>query len=148
MQNDRSWISLVGYCLVTVLGTALVFAVIVAGGSVALASHEVSAQAQDSTGTQEQQPAQPPHAELENFSGMITDSYCRARHRRYANMAPTQCAATCIRDGAHVMLVNGDRRYTLTGPNEMLGKLLGARANVTGTLQGDNIDVSSAVPVF
>jgi hypothetical protein len=148
VKHNRSWISLIGYCLLSVFGTALVFALIVAGGSVALAGHESSEQAQNSSEIQDQQPAQPSHSESTTFSGMITDSYCGARHRRYPNLTPTQCAAACIRHGEHYILVNGDHRYTLTGSNDSLGKLLGTRANVTGTLQGDTIVVSSAAPMF
>lgn len=148
MKHTRSCISLLGFCVVTVFAVALIFALIVAGGSVALASHEGSEQAQSPGDVQDQQPAQSPRSESETFSGMITDSYCGARHRRYPNMAPAECAATCIRNGAHFILVNGERRYTLSGSNESLGKLLGTRANVTGTLQGDMITVSSASPMF
>ena len=39
MMKHRSIIWLVSYCVMTAVGAALVFAVIVAGGSVALASH-------------------------------------------------------------------------------------------------------------
>jgi hypothetical protein len=148
VKHNRSWVWLIGYCILTVLGTGLVFALLVAGASVALAGHETEAQAQDSAQVQDQQPAQPAHPDLTTVSGMITDSYCGARHRRYPKMTPTQCAAACIRRGEHYVLVNGDHRYTLSGGNESLGKLLGTRANVTGTLDGDTIVVSSAAPMF
>jgi hypothetical protein len=148
VKQNRPWISLVGYCLLTVCGTALAFALIVAGASVALASHEVPEQAQSSAQVQEQQPAQPPRSDLTTFSGMITDSVCGARHRRYPNLPPTECAAACIRNGAHFVLIDGDHRYVLNGSNESLEKLLGTRANVTGIRQGDTIEVTSAAPMF
>jgi hypothetical protein len=123
----------------------LAFAVIMAGASVALASHQVpdeSAQA----GTDGA--SAPETTELTTFSGMITDSYCGARHVRYRKLSPAQCAAACIRDGGSYVLVNGDRRYKLSGSHKELSKVLGTRANVTGTLEGDTIVVKSAGPMF
>ena len=134
----------------TVFGTALVFAIIMAGASVALASHQVPDESGQSGAEQAgtDRPSVPETAELTTFSGMITDSYCGARHVRYRKLPPAQCAAACMRDGASYVLVNGDRRYKLTGSAKDLSKVLGTRANVTGTLQGDTIAVKSAAPMF
>ena len=38
MKHRRSWISLLGFCLLTAIGAALALAMIFAGGSVALVS--------------------------------------------------------------------------------------------------------------
>jgi len=128
VKHKRSWISLVGYCLMTAFGAALVFAIIVAGGSVALASHQSasgeemqdytsavpqsSAKIQDDaiaalqvSGKQEDSPAAPQHSDLASFSGLVTDSICRARHQRHSNLTPENCARTCIRNGATFVLV-------------------------------------------
>ena len=165
-MKHRSIISLVSYCLMTAFGAALVFAIIVAGGSVALASHQSasteelsedaavpqnSAQLQNNTpqqhtDDQDQAPTEPQHSDLTSFSGLITDSYCGARHQRHSNLTPEDCARACIRNGATYVLVNGHHRYTLTGNEESLNKLLGTRATVTGTLQGETISVDSAGP--
>jgi hypothetical protein len=165
--KHRSIISLISYCLVTAVGAALVFAIIVAGGSVALASHQrASAEElqqdavppQNSTGLQndartqqhsdqqDQAPADPQHSDISTFSGLITDSYCGARHQRHSNLTPEDCARACIRNGATYVLVNGHHRYQLSGNQESLNKLLGTRAIVTGRLQGETISVSSAGP--
>ena len=156
MKPNRSWISLIGFCLLTVLGTALLFAVVVAGASVAMAGHEQPAQ----TATEAQsaglsvssnvseQPSQAQNSDLTTINGMITDSYCGARHRRYKDLTPEKCAAACIRNGAHFVLVNGYHRYTLSGSNESLAKLIGTRANVTGTVENDTIVVSSVAPML
>jgi hypothetical protein len=164
--KHRSIISLVSYCLMTAIGAALVFAIIVAGGSVALASHQSASAEQlqeDATvpqtpavlqnnsspqhsDQQNQAPADPQHSDLSSFSGLITDSYCGARHQRHSNLAPEDCARACIRNGATYVLVNGHRRYKLSGNEESLNKFLGTRATVTGTLQGKTILVSSAGP--
>jgi len=169
VKHKRSWISLVGYCLMTAFGAALVFAIIVAGGSVALASHQsasaeerqndASSAPQNSYAMQnvaqavsqhsDQQndaPAAPQHSDLVTFSGLVTDSYCGARHQRYSNLTPENCARACLRNGATYVLVDGDHRYKLSGSEESLNKLLGTRASITGTRQGETISVSSAGP--
>lgn len=154
----------------TAVGAALVFAIIVAGGSVALASHQSAtaeevqddatlpqnfAQVQHSAATsrqnsdqEDQSPENPQHSDINSFSGLITDSSCGARHQRHSNLTPEDCARACIRNGASYVLVNGHHRYTLSGNEESLNKLLGTRATVTGTLQGGTILVSSAGPQF
>jgi hypothetical protein len=165
--KHRSIISLVSYCLMTAIGAALLFAIIVAGGSVALASHQSAsagelqedaavpqnfaetqnnAVTQQRSDQQDQAPADPQHSDLSSFSGVITDSYCGARHQRHSKLTPEDCARACIRSGATYVLVNGHHRYNLSGNEESLNKLLGTRATVTGTLQGETISVSSAGP--
>lgn len=127
---------------------------IVAGASVALASHE-SAAGQGDAAQGVQTAAQP----LENaatptpssglaFTGMITDSHCRARHLRNSGMNPAECARACFRKGATYMLIDGDRHYTLIGDDESLSRLAGERASVIGTRQGDTILVNSAKSLF
>ena len=54
--KQRSWISLIGSCILLALGAALAFAVIIAGASVALAGHQMSDQVQNAS----------PSAPLEN----------------------------------------------------------------------------------
>jgi hypothetical protein len=162
VKNNRSWVSLIGYCLMTTFCAALVFAIIVAGGSVALASHQSASaeELQEDTPAipqnaaltdqqqsgQEQAPATPQHADLSEFSGLVTDSYCGARHQRHSNLTPEDCTRACVRRGASYVLVNGDHRYILSGNKESLNKLLGTRVTVTGTLQGETISVTSATP--
>lgn len=167
MKHNRSWISLVSYCLMTAIGAALVFAIIVAGGSVALASHQSAgveelqgdgavlqnsaelrnnARAQQHSDLQEQAPAGPQHPDLSSYSGLITDSHCGARHQRHSNLTPEDCARACIRNGAPYVLINGQHRYNLSGNEESLNRLLGTRATVTGTLQGETISVNSVGP--
>lgn len=140
MKRNRSWISLIGYCGLMVFGAAFAFAMIVAGGSVALASHQNSEDAQNTS----PMPNAPPTA----FSGMITDSRCGARHIRNSRLSSAECARECVRKGARYILVDGEHRYTLTGNEETLGKLAGIRANVTGSRQGDTIAVRAAAPLL
>ena len=150
MKRNRSAFSVVGFCLLTALGAALAFASIIAGGAVALASHQDSA-LQNSGASQKNLPAT--HAPLlptpvaATFNGVITDSYCGARHRRGSQQSPAECARACVRKGATYVLVDGDRRYQLAGQDDALDRLAGQRANVTGTLEGSAIAVTSAAPI-
>lgn len=143
MKKHRSWISLVGYCTVTVLLASLAFATIVAGASVALADHRADAGSSDDA--REVTPATPSSQPSgTTFRGMITDSRCGARHMRSSGRSAAECARACFRHGASYVLVDGDRRYTLVGGESYLSKLAGERANIIGTRQGDAILVNSA----
>ncbi|HZP17332.1 MAG TPA: hypothetical protein VFB00_05170, partial [Terriglobales bacterium] len=97
MKNNRSWLSLLGFCFVAALGSALAFAAIVAGGSVALASH----QNEVSEGSVENATAAPTMEKSSDrtFSGMITDSHCGARHMRNSYQNSAECARGCFRKG-------------------------------------------------
>ena len=143
-MKRRPWLSLLVFCALTVAGSALAFAVVIAGASVALANHQ-SAQAEESQGIE---PATPAQAGDKTFSGMITDSHCGARHMRNTSQNSTDCARACVRKGSTYVLVDGGRRYTLIGGDAALAELAGQRANVTGTRQGDTIMVDAAAPIF
>jgi hypothetical protein len=138
VRQDQSWISLIGSCILLALAAALALAIIVAGASVALASHQASELQNATSG--------PPSGVT--FSGMITDSRCGARHRKNSRMSPAECTRACLRNGATYVLVDGERRYTLAGNTDDLGELAGTRVNVTGTRDGSRIMVGSATPMF
>lgn len=143
-MKQSSWISLVSYCLFTAVAAGLLFAIIIAGASVALASH------QSESPDQAEGPvplSQPEHSGTE-FTGMITDSHCGARHMRSSHQNSAECARACFRKGATYVLVDGDRRYMLIGGDSSIAKLAGERAHVVGTRQGDAIVVDSAAPIF
>ena len=144
LKRRRPLLSLLVFCTLTVAGSALAFAVVIAGASVALANHQ-SAQVEE---TQTLNPATPAPTSGKTFSGMITDSRCGARHMRNTSQTSTGCALACVRKGATFVLVDGGHRYTLIGGDATLAQLAGQRANVTGTRQGDTIMVNGAAPVF
>ena len=144
MKQRRSWISLLAFCLLTAVGAALALAMIFAGGSVALAGHQ--AEAAQTESSPEPVPRAAPSST--RFTGMITCSRCRGRHKRDSRMSADQCARACVRAGAMYMLVDGDRSYVLVGDNEAVGKFAGQRINITGTRQGDAILVDRTSPLF
>jgi hypothetical protein len=150
VKHIRSALSLLGLCLMTAMGAAFAFALIIAGGAVALASHQDSVLQNSGASQKNLSPSQAPlgpSSVAATFSGMITDSYCGARHRRGSHQSSAECARACVRKGATYVLVDGDHRYQLTGANEVLDKLVGQRANVMGAREGSAISVTSADPV-
>ena len=143
MKNNFGWFTLVGYCLLYSVGAAIMLAAIVAGGAVALASH---ANASMEAG----QMTLPQAAESQGgdtFTGMISDSWCGARHKRNSQLNPAECAHACVRKGASYVLLDGDRRYGLRGGEAFLTRVAGERAHVSGTRQGGAIVVNSASPI-
>jgi hypothetical protein len=145
--NFHPVVRLLGACILLALAAALAFAAIVAGASVALATHQTSESTQD-TGS-----AVPSHeGELDvpetAFTGVITDSHCGARHIRNSHMSPAECARACVRKGATYVLVDGERRYVLNGSEDTLAPLAGTRARVTGRRDGNSIVVNSARAPF
>ena len=153
MRQHRPWFSLLSYCLLLALGAGLVLAIIIAGGSVALASHQGATEAAQIAGEQVAEenvaPATPAPPVGKAFTGVITDSHCGARHMRYSNMTSAECARACYRNGASYVLINGDRRYTLIGSENALNKLLGERATVMGNRRDDHaILVDSVAPAL
>jgi hypothetical protein len=123
---------------------AVGFATLFAGGSLAF---KMGTPAESETvPEQAASPTQAPAAETsapKTFRGMVTDSFCMGRHVRYSGKSPSECAKMCARGGSSYALVDGDRRYTLTGSDLALDKLAGQRAAVVGTLEGATIRVSS-----
>ena len=147
MKHHRQWISLIGFCLATVVAIAIGLAIVIAGASVALASHQNEQSEGPQTAaatTVTPTPAQSGTL----FTGMITDSHCGARHMRNSHMNSTECVRACYRKGASYVLIDGEKRYVLIGGDGQVSKLAGERANITGTRQGDSILVDSAAAIF
>jgi hypothetical protein len=133
---DRSWLSLLGFFAVITLGSSLIFAVVFAGVTAAIAGGESAQAAED------QQPVDP-LVPGQIFSGMITDAHCGSRHTDSKNSA-SECARMCVRNGSKYVMINGDKNYELNGAPEQFGRLAGQRVNLTGVLSGGAIQVSSA----
>ena len=67
---------------------------------------------------------------------MITDSRCGARHRMNSGKTSAECVRSCVRNGAHYVLVDGEQVYVLTGNQSPLKKVAGERAKVLGDPRG------------
>ena|SRR5262249_48365711 len=79
------------------------------------------------------------------FTGEVSDSMCGASHMMAGKKA--DCARACISKGSSYALVVGDKVYTLKASDkavqEKLGELAGEQAKVTGTADGETIEVSA-----
>jgi hypothetical protein len=164
-QAQRSWLSLVTFCAVTGLLVALGSAILLAGASLAFAVAQPTPSANASPMTSAVQIVEQPaaaqttvdgHARItahpiddsgagsgQTFAGMITDSRCGARHRMNSGKTSAECARSCVRHGAHYVLVDGEKVYALEGYPEQLEKLAGERANIAGMLEGNTIKVKA-----
>lgn len=82
-------------------------------------------------------------AKPQTFTGEVSDSMCGAKHMM-DNKA--ECTRTCVSKGSNYALVVGDKVYTLSTTDKAalgeLNSLAGAQAKVTGTVNGDAIEVS------
>jgi len=79
------------------------------------------------------------------FSGVITDDHCAARHDMSSGMSASECTRVCVHRGANYVLVDGDKSYRLEGNATELGIFSGTRVELTGSLAGNRIQVSSIV---
>jgi hypothetical protein len=81
----------------------------------------------------------------ETLTGEVSDAMCGAKHEMPGNAAA--CTRGCIKHGSKYALVVGDKVYTLeTSDQTALNKLdglAGAKAKVTGDVDGTTITVKS-----
>jgi hypothetical protein len=77
----------------------------------------------------------------QTLTGTVTDAMCGAKHTM--NGSAAQCTKACVREGSDYALVVGDKVYKLTGKTDGLDALAGDQATVSGTVNGDTINVES-----
>ena len=82
----------------------------------------------------------------QTLTGEVGDAMCGKKHMEGA---PADCTHTCVSHGSKYALVVGDKIYTIETTDKAVLALLdqqaGKNATVTGTVNGDSIDVSTAV---
>ena len=80
----------------------------------------------------------------QTFTGEVSDSMCGASHMMEGKKA--DCARTCVGKGSSYALVVGDKVYSLKATDkaiqEKLSELAGEQAKITGTADGETIEVS------
>jgi hypothetical protein len=132
-----------GFCLVIACVMALCLSILFASGTVAYAVGK-SMNAAPVAANNQDTPQSTPHADdLKTFHGMLTDSYCSARHSRYSNKSSVECARMCIRHGANYLLVNSENKFVLHGNKAELNHLAGQRVTIIGALNENSIGVHS-----
>jgi len=81
------------------------------------------------------------------FTGEVGDAMCGRKHME--DQPAAECTRACVAHGSKFALVVGDKIYTLDTSDKAalatLDKQAGKTATVTGTLDGDTIQVSSVV---
>ena len=138
MRLHCNWLRLLSFCLLRVCAVSLVIAMVLVGGALAFAHGQtMKTTRRNNFYPQDSLTSKP-------ISGVITDSECGARHDKNKNMAAAECTRFCVRNGAKYILVDGDNRYELTGNTNDLSKLAGQRVTISGTRNGNTIQVSSA----
>ena len=77
------------------------------------------------------------------LTGEVSDAMCGAKHEMPGKAS--DCTRSCVKHGSKYALVVGDKVYTLetTDPAalDLLDKLAGTRARVTGDVDGTTITV-------
>ncbi|MGH9512813.1 MAG: hypothetical protein ACRD2U_11830 [Terriglobales bacterium] len=88
-------------------------------------------------------------AASKTYTGKVSDAMCGAHHME-PGVSAAACTRACVAKGVKYALVVGSTVYTLDGEDKAslaeLDKLAGENAKVTGTADGDTIQVSSVVP--
>ena len=86
-------------------------------------------------------------SKAQTFTGEVSDSMCGAKHMM-ENKA--DCTRACISKGSSYALVVGDKVYKLNTSDkaalDQLNTLAGEQAKVSGTADGDTIEVSKVTP--
>jgi hypothetical protein len=78
------------------------------------------------------------------FTGEVGDAMCGRKHMEGT---PAECTRTCVEHGSKYALIVGEKIYILDTTDKTalatLDQQAGKTASVTGTLNGDTIEVSS-----
>jgi len=81
----------------------------------------------------------------ETLTGEVSDAMCGAKHEMQGKAA--ECTRVCMKHGSKYALVVGDKVYTLETSDkaalDKLNDLAGAKAKVTGEVDGTTIAVKS-----
>ena len=122
----NSWVGLIGFCVTSTFAVAIIFAVALATATLTFAGEpKVQAATDDSS--------------AQTFAGVISDSYCHARHDRNSKLSSGECTRVCVQRGAKYEMVNGDKIYLLDGDIADLNGFAGQRVEVKGVLEGNTI---------
>jgi hypothetical protein len=85
-------------------------------------------------------------AETKTLEGVVGDVMCGVKHQM-GDIPDKECTAMCVGMGSAYALIVGDTVYELDGKSGDLEKLAGAKAKVTGSVDGKKIKVTSVEAV-
>ncbi len=86
-------------------------------------------------------------ADPNTFIGLISDISCGPRHK-LRDKSAEECTRVCQRAGVSFALVAGEHTYQLKGDTNDVAVLAGQKAKVSGTLQGNTINVNAVQPTL
>jgi hypothetical protein len=129
MKVQHFWVEIVMIGTAVACGLALLLATL---GAATGAAMRAFAQSQTTPATAEQ-----------TYEGMVTCSRCGARHSAKLGETASDCTRICVHGGAKFALVDGEKVYLLEGDLNVLKKIAGERARITGSATGNTIRVSS-----
>jgi hypothetical protein len=128
MKQNRFWLELITITAISSLALAITLAGVAVSATLASAAD----------------PAQPQApAAGQTFSGVVTCSLCGAKHNTSMNQSAAGCTKVCLKKGADFALVDAEKVYKLEGGTDYLDKFAGERVTISGTLNGDTIQVTS-----
>jgi len=85
-------------------------------------------------------------AETQTIEGVIGDVMCGVKHKM-GDIPDKECTAQCVAMGSKYALIVGSTVYELDGKSSDLEKLAGAKAKVTGSVDGKVIKVTAVTAV-
>lgn len=135
-QQNRSWLTLIGFFIVITFAWSLVLAAGLAGATVVIAGGEHQS-ADEQAGARSQQ----------TFSGVITDANCGPKHED-SEKGASECARMCVRNGSTYTIVDGDHKYEVAGNLAQFDEFAGQRVSLFGLLDGKTIKVVSISPAM
>jgi hypothetical protein len=129
MRLRRVWFQTVGLIVSVAVLSAVAIALLTATAVLALGQKDLAEAKQ-----------------VQTLSGMLTDSRCQGRHPSASKMTSAQCTLFCIKQGASWVVVDGDTVYGLKGDSPSFNSLAGQRVNLTGVVEGNQVQVQSIEP--
>jgi hypothetical protein len=141
--QSRSWYRFLTVAAPAALIGAMAIAALVGAATVRSDSGQTIEDSQKAEGVSSNRRESLSSLPTRTFSGVITDDHCAARHDRSSGMGTSECTRVCVRRGANYVLIDGDKSYRLEGNTTELGIFSGTRVALTGSLAGNQIQVSS-----
>ena len=81
-------------------------------------------------------------AQKKTLTGTVSDAMCGAKHKM-GDVSAAQCTTGCVGMGSKYALVVGSTVYELEGQADNLKALAGEKVKLTGTVDGQKIQVES-----
>ncbi len=82
-------------------------------------------------------------AVAETLTGTVSDEKCAAKHTA-ATAKDKSCVETCVKGGAAMVIVSGDKVYKLAADSQdKVNTHLGEKVTVNGKVEGDTITIDT-----